>query len=882
MMQSLGGKLALMLGLVLSLVCADTRANPGASLGIYPVKVLNVPADKVILLGSQIEVSFKVENGGDGTANSYIIHLAIWQNRTTQAHKHSLGVISRGSLSPGETDYFTSVVTLPDECPRGWYYVYARIECAEDPYSMDRVWNGTEFKLLAPRPDLKVVEASVNNDSVYPPGGDVPVSVSVQNIGGMPCDNYSVEYYAGDACVGTSQRGGLQRGGAETFVTTCRLPDDIAEGSYSMRVKAVCENDDNPSDNEFNVSKTISVQLFSDLGFQWVEVDARTCAPDGQITIHSLVVNTGDRDSDAYTVRYYVSADADITIRDQCIGSRNFDGLAKGAQRGDEISCRLPPYIPRGVCYVGAIVTCANDGYPRNNAGVVSAPLTVEHPPGYICGRITCKDLDGWTHPVRYVVIRVYAADDNSNPLDDRMIREAYADADGNYGVLLQKDAGEGGRIYIKAFPQASANALQGTSSTICSVRDDVLREIYSLKSPLYSYPKDTSLVANMQPSQAGGEFLVYESIVESFLKARAFFGIDPNEIAVYWPSSDNGTYYDPDSGIHIAKEDRGDRDVIMHEYGHYVADLGGFAQGDVGDFPMHYWRIDLRYSPSNRIAEHARNLAFREAWATLFSIATQYGDFTYPYAGDAKYQDYDETLRKRFAVDLESETMYHSQPGEFYENMNACALWDIFDDNCDAWDNRDTLSDSSLSMIWTVLRQSRPENMKGFWDGWFTKYAYAREMLRIFKDHGMGFPYTGPSAAVEGFETGDLKAFAWMCPEGEPWRITSDVRCKGTYSAVTAAIGNGQKSVLEITLTVDGGPLRFWRKVSTEDGFDRLRFSMDGQMVCEWSGEKDWQQAEFSVNAGIHTFTWAYLKSPRDTDGADAAWLDDIEFPIW
>jgi hypothetical protein len=64
----------------------------------------------------------------------------------------------------------------------------------------------------------------------------------------------------------------------------------------------------------------------------------------------------------------------------------------------------------------------------------------VVHPAGYVCGRITYSDLDGGGHPVRYALIRAYGVDDNSNPMDDPVMREAYTDADGNYGNSAPKE----------------------------------------------------------------------------------------------------------------------------------------------------------------------------------------------------------------------------------------------------------------------------------------------------------------------------------------------------------------------------------------------------------------------------------------------------------
>jgi hypothetical protein len=262
------------------------------------------------------------------------------------------------------------------------------------------------------------------------------------------------------------------------------------------------------------------------------------------------------------------------------------------------------------------------------------------------------------------------------------------------------------------------------------------------MKSELYPHPGDESVVINMTADRKGGEFMVYDSMIEGFGKAKAFFDINLPEVTTFWPSEEETSYYDPcDLSMHISQGDRGDRDVILHEYGHFIADVLAFAQGDIGDNSVHYWIADLRNEPIQRTDERARNLTFRESWATLFSVATQYGDTSYPYAGDTKYQDWDEERESEFMVNLETDTDKKRDPGEFYEHMNCCALWDIFDDHEDSADDNDTLSDPNLSKIWSVLTASKPDDIKDFWNGWFVSYdEYTNEITRIFQDHKMSF----------------------------------------------------------------------------------------------------------------------------------------------
>lgn len=88
------------------------------------------------------------------------------------------------------------------------------------------------------------------------------------------------------------------------------------------------------------------------------------------------------------------------------------------------------------------------------------------------------------------------------------------------------------------------------------------------------------------------------------------------------------------------------------------------------------------------------------------------------------------------YTLDLERGTNTHNSPGQYYENMNCCALWDIFDDHDDSADNQDTLSDTSLSKIWAVMRDDKPDDIIGFWNSWFKSFQYTDEMTRIFQDH--------------------------------------------------------------------------------------------------------------------------------------------------
>ncbi|MBN2447734.1 MAG: hypothetical protein JXO22_13455, partial [Phycisphaerae bacterium] len=272
---------------------------------------------------------------------------------------------------------------------------------------------------------------------------------------------------------------------------------------------------------------------------------------------------------------------------------------------------------------------------------------------------------------------------------------------------------------------------------------------------------------------------------------------------------------------------------------------------------------------------------AFREAWATLFSIASQMGDKSYPGSGDTLYQDIDEPSGYTFTADPEWDTKKPKSPGEFYEHMNCCALWDVFDE-ATIFEPRDTLSDPGLFMIWTILCDYQPEDIIDFWDGWFKRFEYGPDMTRIFRDHQMPFQYSITSPTIEGFETGDFGAFVWTTRGDAPWTISSDTAHEGSFSAQAGAIAYKQSTTLEVDVNCDDGWMTFRCKTSTGTAANKVTFYINSVKKAEYSGLLEWKKVAFPVDGGVNTFTWTYTRNQITGGEADAVWLDTIEFPIW
>ena len=133
----------------------------------------------------------------------------------------------------------------------------------------------------------------------------------------------------------------------------------------------------------------------------------------------------------------------------------------------------------------------------------------------------------------------------------------------------------------------------------------------------------------------------------------------------------------------------------------------------------------------------------------------------------------------------------------------------------------------------------------------------------------------------LEGWETGDFSKFEWENDPVKPWTIITEDPYEGNYCVKSGSIGNNQSSVLKITLEVHSeGEISFYRKVSSEEDYDILYFTIDTDLKGEWSGEVPWGQVSFVLTPGVHELYWTYNKDGYVNSGSDCAWLDNIVFP--
>ncbi|MBD3169005.1 MAG: VWA domain-containing protein [candidate division Zixibacteria bacterium] len=138
-----------------------------------------------------------------------------------------------------------------------------------------------------------------------------------------------------------------------------------------------------------------------------------------------------------------------------------------------------------------------------------------------------------------------------------------------------------------------------------------------------------------------------------------------------------------------------------------------------------------------------------------------------------------------------------------------------------------------------------------------------------------------GVTSYAEDFEDGAMPA-GWLTGDSA-WFIVTDTVYQGGYSVRSGDISDNEESYLEKTFRIPEDTLvnvSFARKVSSESN-DYLRFYIDGQLISNWSGERDWRDVEYDYRpdgtGGELVLRWVFEKDEVQSSGEDCAWIDDI-----
>ena len=269
--------------------------------------------------------------------------------------------------------------------------------------------------------------------------------------------------------------------------------------------------------------------------------------------------------------------------------------------------------------------------------------------------------------PFKYSEIRLVCKQSNGA----MVVAKTITNSDGNFSLSIPHDENLYDKeMYILSYTR-SFISLPEKSIGIAEVLDEISRKPYYCSSATFAVSSanwgNIQIKIQIKETVDQGACSVFQSFVQGWLLVKENLGIEMKKVVVMWPSY-YSTYSDT---IRVLQGDRWDRDVLLHEYGHFVDDQFNITKTPGGD---HFYdqNLSTRYDQ-----ETAKKLAWGEGWADFFSIAIQHEDTRDSY--------YDDTEDINMHVNLDGPI---KNPGVDCEAAVAAILWDIFDEANEPFDN--------------------------------------------------------------------------------------------------------------------------------------------------------------------------------------------------
>ena len=125
------------------------------------------------------------------------------------------------------------------------------------------------------------------------------------------------------------------------------------------------------------------------------------------------------------------------------------------------------------------------------------------------------------------------------------------------------------------------------------------------------------------------------------------------------------------------------------------------------------------------------------------------------------------------------------------------------------------------------------------------------------------------------------ISAFPWQT-NNNPWFVTNEQPYAGNYCVRSKQdLADNDQSEFFIAINCSAATsISYFRKVSSEDGYDFFKFYIDDTEMDSQTGSTGWSQASFPVDFGTHTFKFSYQKDSGVIGGSDCAWVDNIVLP--
>jgi len=388
---------------------------------------------------------------------------------------------------------------------------------------------------------------------------------------------------------------------------------------------------------------------------------------------------------------------------------------------------------------------------PQNTLPAADGPSVPSNPRAVtsgttLIGRLVYNSPDGGTAPVRHAMVKLFA----DLPLAaDPDLGTTETDETGRFSLRVP-DANLGDVLYIRV-------STRDVATKIGAVLDPLFG-LHSAESFHFKLPSASTVdfgTWNVASVGMNSEFVVFDALVEGYLVASQIARLNPPPGKVYYPvrnllslfpkPGDIDAHYDPrNREIYLADLYGDSPDAVLHEYGHFLADVAGFLAPAGGN---HSWPYCQRIDPG---------LAWNEGWATFFAVAGQ----------NARGKPAKRTYVSRhpnnfFNYSLEDghnkAIICEEAAGDQNEGSVQFILWDLYDDGQDwlstagAWDrvslwsrDRGTFSlqrgvalppaSRAALIAGETLAFSDVLDLERFYDGLFQQFVFTPEQVAAMR----------------------------------------------------------------------------------------------------------------------------------------------------
>jgi hypothetical protein len=121
-----------------------------------------------------------------------------------------------------------------------------------------------------------------------------------------------------------------------------------------------------------------------------------------------------------------------------------------------------------------------------------------------------------------------------------------------------------------------------------------------------------------------------------------------------------------------------------------------------------------------------------------------------------------------------------------------------------------------------------------------------------------------------------DEPGLIWTSGGHAPWFNQTNFTFDGVDALRSGPMTNSQQSWLQTQVRGTARVSFQWR-ISSENGYDFLRFAINGVEVTNTSGKIEWKPQSFLVGPGLSTLRWTYTKDESESVGQDAGWVDAL-----